>query len=67
MAQKKAPKPVVTIAETEIKPVRLDLTADVHRLLRLVSAHANQSMASYAREVIRQHVYEEAKRRGIKP
>jgi len=49
------------------KAVRLDLPADVHRLLRLVSAHADQSMSSYAREALGKALRDEAKRRGIKP
>jgi plasmid stability protein len=56
-----------TATEPATKPVRLDLPADVHRLLRLVAAHADQSMASYAREVLGNALRDEAKRKGIKP
>jgi plasmid stability protein len=67
MARKKTEvKPVITAAEPVTKPVRLDLPADVHRLLRLVAAHADQSMASYAREILAKTLREEAKRRGLK-
>ena len=68
MARKKTeakPMPTATVPAT--KPVRLDLPADVHRLLRLVSAHADQSMASYARHTLATALRDEAKRRGIKP
>ena len=67
MARKKTEaKPVITATEPATKPVRLDLPADVHRLLRLVAAHADQSMASYAREILAKTLREEAKRRGLK-
>ena len=68
MARKKTEvKTVTASSEPAIKPVRLDLPADVHRLLRLVAAHADQSMAAYAREALASALRDEAKRRGIKP
>jgi hypothetical protein len=69
MARKKTeakPMPTAT-ASAGTKPVRLDLPADVHRLLRLVSAHADQSMASYARDTLATALRAEAQRRGIRP
>jgi len=72
MAKKKRPeKPQMPAtagprAELKTKPVRLDLPPNVHRLLRLVAADDETSMASYAREVLEQHLKEEAHRRGIK-
>jgi predicted HicB family RNase H-like nuclease len=67
MARKRVEKPVIASpAETKLKPVRLDLEPDVHRLLRLVAAHDGASMASYARDALENHVREEAKKRGIK-
>ncbi len=52
--------------EPATKPVRLDLPPDAHRLLRLVSASAEKSMASYAREALEAHLRAEAKRLGLK-
>jgi plasmid stability protein len=66
MAKKKTePKPMPTV-EATTKPVRLDLPADVHKLLRVLSATADASMASYARDVVEAHVRREAKAKGIK-
>ncbi len=48
------------------RPVRLDLPPDAHRLLRLVAADADVSMASYARDVLMRHLVAEAKVKGIK-
>jgi plasmid stability protein len=55
-----------TETEPKLKPVRLDLSQDVHRLLRLVAADEGVSMAAYARDAFEQHVRAEAKRRRIK-
>ena len=65
MARKKATKPVPA-TEVETKPVRLDLTPEVHRLLRIVSADAGQSMAAFARDIMESVLRDEAKRRGLK-
>jgi predicted HicB family RNase H-like nuclease len=68
MARKKAgKKPMPATAEVETKPVRLDLSPEVHRLLRIVAADEDMSMASYARRYLEVHLREEAKRRGLKP
>jgi hypothetical protein len=69
MAKKKTKKDEempTTQAEPKLKPVRLDLSAEVHRLLRLVAADEGVSMAAYARDAFEQHLRAEAKRRGIK-
>ena len=67
MARKRTEKRAMeTTAEPKVKPVRLDLTPEVHRLLRLVAADAEVSMASYARDVVERHVRETAKRKGIR-
>jgi hypothetical protein len=63
--QEKNEMPAVS-AEPELKPVRIDLAAAVHRLLRLVAADSEVSMASYARTALETHLRDEAKRRGIK-
>lgn len=67
MAKKRTEKtemPATVDAPT--RPVRLDLPADVHRLLRLVAADEEKSMASFARELLARTLREEAARRGIK-
>lgn len=69
MARKRAGKKQMP-AEVEAKttrPVRLDLPPDIHKLLRIVAAAEEMSMASYARDVIERHLRDESKRRGIKP
>jgi len=53
-------------SEPKLKPVRLDLTPGVHRLLRLIAADEGVSMAAYARIAIEHHLRDEAHRRGIK-
>jgi hypothetical protein len=68
MARKKSEKPKVQAIEeeTKLRPVRLDLTPETHRLLRLIAAYEDVSMANYARDQLENHLKEEAKRRGIK-
>jgi plasmid stability protein len=67
MARKRTgKKEMPATAEPGLKPVRLDLPPEVHRLLRLVAAHEGLSMAAYARNHLEQHLREEVKRRGIK-
>ena len=67
MAKKSAEKKNMPVAaEITLKSVRLDIPPDVHRLLRLVSADENMSMASYAREALERLLRDEAKKRGIK-
>lgn len=63
--KKSGGEPVEATAEST-KPVRLDLSEEAHRLLRLVGAYHGKSMASYARDLVEKHVREEAERRGIK-
>lgn len=69
--KKKDVPPVEAVAEPvapargALKPVRLDLPADVHRNLRLVAAHEGVSMASYARDALARHLQDELKRRGL--
>jgi hypothetical protein len=71
MAKKKGSAIVEAVAEPtekargELKPVRLDLSSDVHRNLRLVSAHAGMSMASYARDALARVLAEEMKARKL--
>lgn len=67
MSRKRAEKPMPAAEATPAtRPVRLDLPADVHRLLRLVAADEETSMAGYARELLARVLREEARRRGIK-
>ena len=72
MAKKKnEASPVEVVVEPidktrgELKPVRLDLPSDIHRMLRLVAAHDGVSMASYARDALAAHLATEIKRRGL--
>lgn len=68
MARKRTETAAMPAAPAEIKtkPVRLDLEPDVHRLLRLVAADEEVSMASYARDVLERVLRDEAKKRSIK-
>jgi hypothetical protein len=67
MARKQAGKKDMNAApEAALKSVRLDLTPEVHRLLRLVAADEDTSMASYARDSLEKLLRAEAKARGIK-
>lgn len=67
MAKKKPEQPEMPpVAEPKTRPVRLDLPPDVHRLLRLVAADEEVSMASFARDLLSRTLREEAKRRGLK-
>jgi plasmid stability protein len=66
MGRKKTEKIMPAAAENKVRPVRLDLPPDVHRLLRLVAADEDMSMAAYARDKLEQVLRDEAKRRGIK-
>ena len=66
MARKRKDQaPMPATAETTIKPVRLDLSPEVHRLLRLVAAAAEKPMAVFAREAVENLVRAEAKKRGL--
>jgi hypothetical protein len=66
MARKRTEKKEMVAAEPALRPVRLDLTPEIHRLLRLVSADEEMSMAAYARDALGTVLKEEAKKRGIK-
>jgi hypothetical protein len=67
MPRKKSEKgKPVNAAGEELKAVRVELSTDVHRLLRRVAAEVDKSMASYAREFLEAHVRSEAKKKGIK-
>lgn len=68
MAKKRPEKPEVPAAATEptIKPVRLDLAEDLHRLLRKVAAEHGVSMAAYARDIVEKAIRSEAKDLGFK-
>lgn len=68
MARKRTENAAMPAAPVEIKtkPVRLDLEPEVHRLLRLVAADEEVSMAAYARDVLERVLRDEAKKRGIK-
>jgi plasmid stability protein len=68
MARKKTEKEPMpaTEADATTRPVRLDLPPDIHRLLRLVAADEDVSMAAYARDQLALHLKEEAKKRGIR-
>lgn len=57
MARKRAERREMDTAEgPKLKPVRLDLPPDLHRLLRLAAAGADTSMASYARDILDRHL-----------
>ena len=52
--------------EVEARPVRLALSPEYHRLLRLVSADADTSMANFAQVALMKLLDDEAKQRGVK-
>lgn len=66
MARKKTEAKDMSAAETALKPVRVELTDDIHRMLRKLAADDGVSMASFARETMDRVVREEFKRRGLK-
>lgn len=49
----------------EFKSVRLELDAETHRLLRLISAHRDESMAVCAKTAVTLFTREQAKILGI--
>lgn len=54
MARKKTEKPPMpATAEPKIKPIRLDLTEDEHRALRVIAAKEGKSMAAFVRDYVR--------------
>jgi hypothetical protein len=64
--QKTEAKKMATATELTIKPVRVELTDDVHRMLRKLAADEGVSMAAFARDNVERIVREEFKRRGLK-
>ena len=53
MARKKTEKPEMpATAEPKVKPVRVDLTPEEHKLLRLEAAEAETSMSALAHELL---------------
>jgi plasmid stability protein len=67
MARKRAgKKDMGAAAEPALKPVRLDLDPETHRMLRLVAATEDKSMAAFARETLERVLREEVKRKGLK-
>jgi peptide deformylase len=67
MAKKKAEvKAMTTATESSLKPVRVELADDIHRMLRKLAADEGVSMAAFSRETMERVVREEFKRRGLK-
>lgn len=57
MARKRTEESKMPVtAEPKTKPVRLDLAADVHQMLRVVAAKEGKPMAVFARELVEQEV-----------
>lgn len=53
-------------SESGLKPVRLDLTEEVHRMLRKLAADDGVSMAAFTRDTLERVIREDFKRRGLK-
>lgn len=67
MGRKKKEQEMPAVEDkADVRPVRLDLAPDVHRLLRLLAADEEVSMAAYARDHLAALLRDEAKRKGIK-
>lgn len=59
MARKRPEKTdMPATAEPATKPVRLDLPADIHQMLRVVAAEEAKPMAVFAREIVAKVVRE---------
>jgi hypothetical protein len=57
MGRKKTePTKMPAAAESKIKPVRLDLDPEVHRMLRVVAAEQGKPMSIFARELVEKTV-----------
>jgi predicted DNA-binding protein len=56
MAKRKGRPKMRATAESETKPVRLDLSKEVHHMLRVVAAKQGKPMAVFAREAIEELV-----------
>jgi hypothetical protein len=65
MAKKKAEKQMPASAEPKLKPVRLDLSEEGHRLLRVLSSIDDTNMAAMAKDIVEKFVRAETKRRGL--
>jgi len=55
MGRKKPEQPKVPIAETteqDVRRVRLDITPEIHKKLRLAAAQDEKSMAEFARDAL---------------
>jgi predicted HicB family RNase H-like nuclease len=50
----------------EMKAVRVEISPEMHRLLRRVAAADDMSMAAYAKERLEKIIREDAKRKEIK-
>jgi hypothetical protein len=67
MAKKKTKgKDMPTETENATHAVRLDLPTRSHRLLRRIAADEDISMATYARDLLIEHLEAKAKEKGIK-
>jgi hypothetical protein len=66
MAKKRKEPEMPALVEPKLKPVRLDLTEEAHRLLRVISSMEGKSMSAYARDHVEEFVRAESKRRGVK-
>jgi hypothetical protein len=65
MARKKTEKTAMpATAEPKTKPVRLDLDAGLHQMLRVVAAEQAKPMAVFAREIVEKTVRELYGKRG---
>jgi hypothetical protein len=52
MARKKKDEPMPAAVEPKLKPVRLDLSPEEHKLLRIRAAEGEKSMSAFARMVL---------------
>lgn len=66
MAKKKAQDVTSPAIEASTRPVKVELTDELHRLFRLIAADQEISMAALARETIERFIRDEAKKRGFK-
>jgi hypothetical protein len=66
MARKKPEQPTMPAVAEKTKPVRLDLSPEVHQMLRVVAAEEGKPMAVFAREVVEDLVRDRYERRGAK-
>lgn len=67
MAEKKTRrKDMPTDTENATHAVRLELPTRSHRLLRRIAADEDVSMATYARDLLIEHLESKAKEKGIK-